>query len=668
MAAVVAGRGPTEEQIRQAVTKATKELGNAHCVRKDGDVVCEKEPRQQQKVVSETINRSQRQFAAMHLSTPRTVRLSQTALMLEKVAKNLINSDEQFTLDQLGQVKFSAITGLCNEPEDTCKTHEIDGHEFRSADGCGNNKDHTQWGTPKECLKRLLDPQYEDGLSAPRTTGRDGSPLPNARLVSLIVHEDLRKPSREASHMLMQFGQFMSHEVTQTPDAKDVKCSCDSDDSECFNIPVPKVDPDFGKRSCLNFTRSAACVREGCSLGTAREQFHQVTAFVDASNVYGQSEDEMEKLRAKSEEEAGLAPEDGQRCFQAGDNRVDQNPGLTSLHTVFLREHNRVARKLSEVNPDWDDDRVFFEARKIIGAELQKIVYSEYLPLVLGPDAMTEYGLTLTAEGEFFSGYDSTLNPTISNVFATTAYRFGHSLTQNEYDRYQPGFQQTNCPIKLAYSYFDTSYVSDDAKGGPDSILRGLTAQPAQDFDRFMVSGLTKFLLADPPGSDQGFDLAAIDIQRGRDHGQPGYNDWREKCGLRRAPGFDYLGWEIPDLTTRQKLESLYSHVDDIDLFVGGLAEESVRGGVVGPTFACLIGLQFQDLRKGDRFWFENSGQFTEDQLAEIKKTSLARILCDNTDTEQMQPNVFKQPGNERVACTDLPNLTTVDLTKWKES
>ncbi|KAI8498041.1 hypothetical protein Bbelb_239850 [Branchiostoma belcheri] len=52
-------------------------------------------------------------------------------------------------------------------------------------------------------------------------------------------------------------------------------------------------------------------------------------------------------------------------------------------------------------------------------------------------------------------------------------------------------------------------------------------------------------------------------------------------------------------------------------------------------------------------------------QLAEIKKTSLARILCDNTDTEQMQPNVFKQhtqPGNERMACTDLP---IVDLSKW---
>ncbi|XP_078703752.1 uncharacterized protein LOC144928896 [Branchiostoma floridae x Branchiostoma belcheri] len=380
-------------------------------------------------------------------------------------------------------------------------------------------------------------------------------------------------------------------------------------------------------------------------------------------------ENKMELLPGAKEGGLPCAESPGnETCSQAGDIRVNEQPGLTSMHTVFLREHNRIARRLSQLNPHWDDDRVFFETRKIVGALMQKITYGEDLPHVLGPAAMTKFHLTLLQSG-FFSGYDASVNPTISNVFATAAYRFGHSLVNNLFLRYDPDFNEASaCPIRLAFAFFTPSHIFNNDQGGPDSILRGLTAQPHQDFTRFMVSSLTKQLFADPPGS-LGLDLAALNIQRGRDHGLPGYNAWRVRCGLPRANSFDELASEIPDGFSRKRLEKLYSHVDDIDVFVGGLAEESVPGGVVGPTFACLIGLQFQALRKGDRFWFENRGQFTAAQLAEIRKTSLARILCDNTDgTTHMQPDVFRLPtqtGNERVACSSLSQM---DLTKWQES
>ncbi|XP_035658181.1 peroxidase mlt-7-like [Branchiostoma floridae] len=698
MVVMVIGHVPTEEQLQEAVAMATKELDNAHCVRTDNKVFCEEEPKQA-KVVPVTHSESPCDMTATRRSTPKTIKLSRSAAILEKVAKNLMNSPEHFTLEQLSKVESPIINKLCVSIDCEELQHMEDGKEFRTADGCGNNEDKSWWGSTQQCMKRLLEPQYGND-NAPRTTGLDGKSLPKARHVSRVMHEDLRKSNHETSLMLMQFGQFTSHEITMSP-VSDATCSCGSSDPQCFNIEIPHGDPDFRGRTCLKFTRSVPCPKvenDGGCMGP-RQQFDQITSFLDASNVYGLTKKDMDDLRhgflltprsnsGNSKKE--LLPEavdndkfamscegftdDVHKCSRAGDIRANENPGLTSLHTLFMREHNRIARKLNTLNsPKWGPDRVFFEARKIVGALFQKIAYGDYLPLVLGPDFMTKFVLTLTQPDKYFQGYDKTVNPGIYNAFNTAANRFGHSMVQNEFDRYSKGFPDARLnsqhPINLAFSFFNPSYILDDDQGGPDSILRGLiTAQSRQDFDRFIVSGLTKHLFECPKIPNISFDLAAINIQRGRDHGLPGYNAFREKCGLHRAPRFDDLSPEIPDATTREKLQTLYRDVDDIDLFVGGLAEKSVPGGIVGPTFAYLIGMQFHDIRKGDRFWFENPGQFSEDQLKEIKKHSLASILCDNTDTTDIQPNVFlqhTQPGNDRVKCTEI--LPKMDLSLWKE-
>ena len=77
-----------------------------------------------------------------------------------------------------------------------------------------------------------------------------------------------------------------------------------------------------------------------------------------------------------------------QDYFLCGDVRCNEQISLSVMHTIWLREHNRIARVLGGLNPYWDDERIFQEARRIIGALIQKITYVDYLPNVLGPEVL----------------------------------------------------------------------------------------------------------------------------------------------------------------------------------------------------------------------------------------------------------------------------------------
>ncbi|KAK4323954.1 hypothetical protein Pmani_005413, partial [Petrolisthes manimaculis] len=168
-----------------------------------------------------------------------------------------------------------------------------------------------------------------------------------------------------------------------------------------------------------------------------------------------------------------------------------------------------------------------------------------------------------------------------------------------------------------------------------------------------------------------GLDLIALNIQRGRDHGLGSYVASRKVCGFGEARDFDDLAKSIhPNILNR--LRTVYKHVSDIDLFVGLLAERPLKGAQVGPTLACILGDQFLRLKKGDRFWFENKsgpGAFTTEQLREIHKVSLARVLCDTVlemRSIQRWPFNMESSYNPEMQC-DSQCIPSLDISHWKE-
>ena len=126
-----------------------------------------------------------------------------------------------------------------------------------------------------------------------------------------------------------------------------------------------------------------------------------------------------------------------------------------------------------------------------------------------------------------------------------------------------------------------------------------------------------------------------------------------------------------------RKLKEVYENVEDIDLFIGGIQETPDDGdSIIGGTFLCLIGDLFGRMRFGDRFFYDNTdqtGSFTIDQLNQIRKTSMSRILCDNTKIERIQPRAFEKADNENNRLRSCESqllfvgIPSVDLSVFKE-
>ena len=489
-------------------------------------------------------------------------------------------------------------------------------------------------GSADTQLSRLTVAAYEDG-------SEDARSGPNVAEIAFGLFSQGQEDLPNAlgiSVFWTYWGQFLDHDISLTP----------TNSGEFVDVPglIAPV-----QRSAYVSDKTA---------GDIREQVNKITPLIDASNVYGSDSERLASLRIF--EDGRLKTSEGydgidhlhlnaDRLDNAGDNdpdnplyvagdvRANENVALTAIHTMMVNEHNYWAERLGGMHPEWSDDQLFEGARTVVEALIQNITYSEFLPFLIGPDALPP--LAESSEG---------LSEQVTNEFSTAAYRFAHSSVAPELLRLEEnGDNLSEGHLSLAAAFFDNSAI---AENGIAPILRGLATTDAQEIDTKVIDELNFFLVNDAGMS--GFSLPALNIMRGRDHGIDTYVSVRSQLlGDIDPATLDPADFSVitSNVILQQELAAVYDTVFDVDLWVGGLAEEKLTGAMVGSTFQHILVEQFTRLRDSDPLWFQKRSWVNEELFEEILSTRLSDILMRSGGVECMQTDIFLT--SKRVGGTD---------------
>ena len=522
--------------------------------------------------------------------------------------------------------------------------------EVRTIDGTDNNQDNPTQGAAETNIIRFGYPAvYPDGHGdaidvAGRANARDISNRINAQSESVVNDRNL-------TDWIVQWGQFLTHDMDLTDNsanANDLSDGTTGDFSIPINDPTDPLGPNPIPMNRSNYDPTTGTPDLVDSpFGPRpnwREQINSVTSYIDASNVYGSDDARAAGLRTFVDgklkiSDDGLLPLNtdgfsnadpfglGESLYLAGDVRANEQVGLTAVHTIFVREHNRLAELIQAEDPSLTDEEIYQLARRIVGAEMQIVTYNEFLPALLGDSApkAKEYE------------YDPTLDSSITNTFATAMFRFGHSMQSSNLQLVENDGTNVGS-LSLAQAFFDPTILGDNPEN-VDLVLKGLASQESQENDVLLVDDIRNFLFG-PPGAG-GLDLAALDVQRGRDHGLPDYNSLRSFYGLDRVTSFEEVS---SDPEIQAALEELYGDVDNIDAFIGGIAEDHIDGSSVGEAIDAVVANQFERLRDGDRFFYAGDPVLqsrTVRHVIDLKNVSLAGIIQRNTGVTNLQENVF---------------------------
>lgn len=464
---------------------------------------------------------------------------------------------------------------------------------------------------PGATLQRLTEPTYADGFDAPTASPR---PSPRTVLNRIDRPENARTtpPMTNLGVVMMQL--FASHEIAHT-------LTLDGDANR-FDLEIAGDDPIAVAREgrfVMPMQRSRAV--GGSGPGDVREQLNSVTAAFDGSIVYGSTAAATARLRRhdgsgklSTGPNGSLPVVDGRPT--AGDARADENRLLQAGHTLFLREHNRLADEVSGACADLgvacSGDFVFNATRRLVTAQTQRIVYGELLPAFLGTADLA----SLLPDPSLLADVHGAINEA-----TTAALRVGHSQVPNSLVTIDPAGQRREVPL-------DQCFFRDCLAGVPlDDILRGAAAQAAAPVDTVFAEALRD---AQVPGADATFvvDLPGTSTRRADDHGLGGYLALRAALGLPEMP-LDAL---LPPPVLEAYRDENGDLLGDIPIFIGAIAEEPLAGAQVGPLAAAVHALQFAALRLHDPDFYDKPGVFDAATRAWLEKLGLREVILANTD------------------------------------
>ncbi|XP_055849338.1 peroxidase [Episyrphus balteatus] len=537
-------------------------------------------------------------------------------------------------------------------------------------------------------FRRLLPSNYKDGFYQMEDKLPSPREISNSALHGTVAssndgnnHED----SHSKNLALVQWTQFIEHDLSKpvassSQDGQQIEC-CDADNyahiprnlhPDCAPLIGVNLFSKYGKETCLNYVRSALSI-EKCTFGPA-QQLNQATGYLDLSQLYGFTRRSQSSMRTFSNgklksSNGGLLPlaegdkrnlycalksDANETCFMAGDTRVNSNPYSIILYTIFLRSHNQFAEEIKTRNPDWTDETMFRAAKKLNVQLYREIVFEEWLPVVLGQ----KISASINAE-PILRRANNLRDLEVSNEFAVAAIRFYFSMMPNVLQRMpSPMNNEINSEDAMSklsasalFELMEASFRSEalDQPSKLNEFLASLLNQRALRMDATYAGDLIEeFTKARVPSRP---NVLAFDIQRGRDHGLQGYVKYLEQCEGRPITTWDDLNHYIAPAEIT-KLKSVYEHVSNVDLIVGGISEIPANGSTVGPTFTCILGEQFSKIRQ----WHHNLVADPVSFESKLKKVTAAKLMCANSGLKEVPKNIFYIASNTNplVPCDEL--------------
>ncbi|KAG4066176.1 hypothetical protein HA402_014476 [Bradysia odoriphaga] len=553
----------------------------------------------------------------------------------------------------------------------TGNSKNVGGRIYRSVDGRYNNAKNSHWGASGTPFSRFAPKNYEDGIYSIKksVTGCD---LPNARL---LVEEVLAKavisppPPLNYNVLALLIILFATHDlhyqIPMQPKSVDKEILCCSHDrravlpsslshSACLPIEVSRNDTLYknAKIGCLNVVRSQ--IAEFPNNVEAGEVANQATSYIDLSLIYGNHESELQQIRLfrKGKFRMGknnLLPVNSKGKYLKSMDRFVAIPIGSIWPALFARNHNHLAERLSILNPHWNDEILFQEARRINIANFQfNLITAKSIERVFSQPVNENYS-ELRNAGTFIE-------------FSFT-YRAGHYYIPPTMQ-----FLDSNYTLKKEELLSDTIGKIGILENDFDGALRSVANRPLNTgpFSDEIINRIGKNLK-----NGYGIDLIALDIQRGRDHGIASFVDIRRKCKITpEINSFDDFNL-IFNKTNVDLLKKVYKSYEDVEFYVGGLLEifEAVANPLAGETFGCVIGENYRNAMGGDIFFYshpENPYPMTQAQIAAITKYSTSNLFCANTGLKETNKlwAYESHPMNPKIDCTKFPPM---DLSAWKE-